>query len=124
MKDQAFYCRAGYALAGCKEAFKTEKSFRTQTLGAFVAIGSTWILSPSYQWWAIIVLSIALVLSTELINTALEKALDGLHPQQAEFIRIAKDCAAGAVLVFSGASVAVFLLMILDNLQKIPFRQL
>jgi diacylglycerol kinase (ATP) len=42
----------------------------------------------------------------------LEHALDGLHPQQAPFVRIAKDCAAAAVLVLSAASVVVFALML------------
>jgi hypothetical protein len=56
---------------------------------------------------------IALVLAAELANTALEHLLDGLHPEQAEFVRIAKDCSAAAVLVFSTTSVAVFALMLL-----------
>jgi diacylglycerol kinase (ATP) len=50
---------------------------------------------------------IGLVLVTELINTALEAALDGLHPEQAHFVKLAKDCAAGAALVASMTAVVV-----------------
>ena len=57
---------------------------------------------------------IALVLAAELINTALEAALDGLHPEHARFVQVAKDCAAAAVLVLSGASVVVFACMLAD----------
>jgi diacylglycerol kinase (ATP) len=57
---------------------------------------------------------VTLVLAAELFNTALEHALDGLHPQQAEFVRLAKDCAAAAVLVLSLGAVVVFGLMLFD----------
>ena len=49
-------------------------------------------------WWALSLLSAGLVLSLELLNTALERALDRLHQEQHESIRVAKDCAAAAVL--------------------------
>lgn len=62
---------------------------------------------------ALVIVMVALVLAAELFNTALEHLLDGLHPQQAEFVRIAKDCSAGAVLLFSITSVVVFALMVL-----------
>lgn len=115
MKGQAFYKRATYALAGWQSAFATERSFRTQIVAAVAAIGVTALISPSLIWWAFILLSIALVLAAELFNTALERSLDGLHPNQAEFVRQAKDCAAGAVLIFSCASVIIFVLMVLDS---------
>ena len=115
MKGQPFLKRAGYALSGWREAFKTEHSFRTQTLAAGLALLATWTVGPSPRWWAIIVLSIALVLAAEMFNTALERTLDGLHPGQAEFVRQAKDCAAGAVLVFSCTAVILFLLMLWDT---------
>jgi diacylglycerol kinase (ATP) len=75
-------------------------------------VASRW-LHPAILWQALVVV-ISLVLAAELFNTALEQVLDGLHAEQAEFVRIAKDCAAGAVLVFGIASVIVFVLMVLD----------
>ena len=55
---------------------------------------------------------VALVLAAELFNTALEHLVDGLHPEEAGFVRVAKDCAAAAVLVLSVAAVVVFLMML------------
>ena len=115
MKGQPFHKRASYALAGWSNAFASELSFRTQIVAAVAAIGCTALISPNPIWWALIVLSIALVLAAELFNTALERTLDGLHPKQAEFVRQAKDCAAGAVLIFSLASVVIFVLMVVDS---------
>jgi diacylglycerol kinase len=113
MKGQAFADRFRVALAGMRAAFATERSFRTQLLGAAFAVAALAWLRPPLVWVALVVVMIGLVLAAELINTALEHLLDGLHPEQAEFARIAKDCAAAAVLVLSFAAVAVFALMLM-----------
>lgn len=104
-----------FAVDGLKDAFSKETSFRTQTLAAALAIAATAIISPRPIWWAIILLVIALILAAELINTALERTLDGLHPQQAQFVKHAKDCAAGAVFVLSITSIGIFALMLWET---------
>ncbi len=72
-------------------------------------------MDPSTIFWlALVIIMIALVLAAELFNTALEHVLDELHPETAEFVRIAKDCSAAAVLVFSFTSVVVFVLMLVE----------
>lgn len=116
MKGRPLRTRINFAVDGWKEAFSSEVSFRTQTLAAVLTLGATAIIAPQPIWWAIIALAIALVLAAELLNTALERILDGLHPQQAAFVKQAKDCAAGAVLVLSCAAVGVFLLMVYGTL--------
>ena len=117
MKGHPFHKRCMYAWQGVLSAFRNEVSFRIELLfGAAALLFTAW-LSPPLLWAALVVIMIALVLAAELLNTALEQMLDGLHPGQAEFVRIAKDCAAAAVLVFSVASVVVFVLMLLDVLK-------
>jgi diacylglycerol kinase (ATP) len=64
---------------------------------------------PSAIWWALLLMNCGLVLAAELFNTALEQALDHLHPEIHPAIKIAKDCAAGAVLIFSLSAVGTFL---------------
>ena len=112
MKGQPFSYRLRVAVSGLREAFATERSFRTQLVAAGLAGTALAWLQPPLVWVALVVVMIGLVLAAELINTALEHLLDGLHPGQAEFARIAKDCAAAAVLVLSFAAVAVFALML------------
>lgn len=108
MKNLPFRKRFGFAVNGIWSALKSETSFRTQMLAAVAVLFVLIVLGASPLWWALIVLTISLVLMAELFNTALEHALDRLHPQVHESIRLAKDCAAGAVLVASFASLAVF----------------
>jgi diacylglycerol kinase (ATP) len=63
---------------------------------------------------ALFIAIIGLILAAELFNTALEHTLDGLHPEKANFVRLAKDCAAAAVMVLSFCSVIIFLLMLTE----------
>lgn len=66
--------------------------------------------------WAIIILCIAVVLGLELLNTALEEALDKLHPGRDDSIGRAKDIAAGAVLFASICAAVVGLYIFLPHI--------
>jgi diacylglycerol kinase (ATP) len=112
MKGKNFMSRLGFALNGLTAAFRSEPSFRAQLVAASGAVLTALWLRPPTIWLALVVVMVALVLAAELVNTALEHALDGLHSEQADFVRIAKDCAAASVLVLSLAAVAVYLLML------------
>ena len=108
--------RARFAWAGLGHALRFERSFRTECLAAAIATGVTVAMRPGWLWAGLIAVSIALVLALELVNTALEHALDGLSPAPSNFVAVAKDCAAAAVLVASTLSVILFGFMLLDNL--------
>ena len=111
MKNQSFAQRLAYAAAGFRAAFKTEASFRTQLLLAVMAAVVLALLRPPVVWVALCVVSGAVVLAAELLNTALEHLADRLHPEHPT-IRAAKDCAAAAVLVASIAALVIGLLTV------------
>ena len=113
MKNRPFLERLSFASLGIVAAWQRERSFRAQVLLGIAATAFTAILAPSLIWAAMIALSIALVLALELLNTALECVIDHLHPETAPEIKLAKDIAAGAVLLASIGAVAVGMLMIL-----------
>ena len=117
MKGKSFFHRLRFASAGLRVAFQNEASFRAQVFAAFGAIAVTAWLNPPALWLALVIVMVVLVLAAELFNTALEHLIDGLHPEQAEFVRIAKDCSAAAVLLFSITSVVVFALMLLEMMK-------
>jgi undecaprenol kinase len=107
VKNQPFHHRLSFAIAGIATALRNEKSFRTQTLAAIaIVLVLAWV-QPAPVWWALIALAIAGVFAAELINTAIESLADHLHPEQHPSIKIAKDCAAGAVLIASLAALGV-----------------
>lgn len=62
--------------------------------------------------WLFLLLAVGLVITAELINTAIEAVVDLVSPQVHAYAQIAKDTAAGAVLVTAimavGIGIAVF----------------
>lgn len=115
-KNRRFALRLGFAVAGLRIVFAREKSFRSQCALALVAVLVTLAVRPGPLWWALVAVSIALVLALELANSALEYLLDHLHPDRAREIGAAKDSAAAAVLVASLAAATVGGLMLLSTL--------
>jgi diacylglycerol kinase len=75
-------------------------------------------LRPGLLWGGLVALSIALVLSLELANTAIEYLIDHLHPDIAPEIKLAKDVIAGAVLVVCLGALGVGVLMVLAVLLR------
>ncbi len=115
MKNQTFIRRLSFAINGIKHAFKTENSFRTQMIFAVFVPIILILLKVSFIWWAVTILTIALVLAAELFNTALEILIDHLHPEHHEKVKHIKDCAAGAVLMLSIASICIGLLVLYEH---------
>ncbi|HTC02405.1 MAG TPA: diacylglycerol kinase [Xanthobacteraceae bacterium] len=118
MKNKPFRNRLSFALNGLQEAWRRERSLRTQTyIGASAAV-VTIALRPGLLWGGLVALSIALVLGLELANSAIEYLIDHLHPGIAPEIKLAKDVIAGAVLVVCLGALCVGVLMALTVLLR------
>jgi diacylglycerol kinase (ATP) len=115
-KNRSFRARFGFAAAGIRTVAARERSFRTQLACAAVAFGAAAWLRPGWIWCALLLLAASFVLALEMMNAALEYALDLLHPDHAPEIGRAKDAAAGAVLIASGAAAAVGAAMVASTL--------
>lgn len=79
-------------------------------IGAAACAMGLW-LKISRDQWAILTLTIALVLIVEGLNTAIESLFDLASPQIHPLAKAAKDLAAGMVLIAAMASVVVGLLI-------------
>ena len=106
----------GYAFHGIAHAFSSQFNFRVQVCIALVAIVLGFALRIDQPDWLAIIICIGLVLGGECVNTALEAAVDLASPEYHDLARHAKDCAAGAVLVASFASLAIACLIFLPRL--------
>lgn len=97
-----------YAWTGVAYAFQTQRNFRIHIVVGLLAIGLSIFLRLSRVEIAIIGLTIGAVLTMELLNTALESVVDlTVRQTYHELAKIAKDCAAGAVLISALAAVLV-----------------
>lgn len=92
---------------GFREALKTQRNLRIHVVAAFIAVTLGIWLHITRLEWAAILGCIGLVMSMELINSALEMLLDKLHPERDPMIGKAKDIAAAAVLVAAICSLLV-----------------
>lgn len=68
-------------------------------IAACVVVGLAYWLEVTKTDWMILLLCIGVVLVTEMLNSALERLADALHPDHHPLVGKSKDIAAGAVLV-------------------------
>jgi diacylglycerol kinase (ATP) len=115
MKGRRFGERLGFAWCGLRLALRRERSLRLHAM-AVVALGvALLVLKPSMIWCALLGLAAGLVLVAELLNSALETLADRVHPERHPDIGVAKDIAAGAVLVASVLALGVALAFLVDR---------
>jgi diacylglycerol kinase (ATP) len=69
-------------------------------------------LRLSARDWAVIVLAIGMVWTSEFLNTALEAVVDLASPQQHHLARVGKDVGAAAVLIAAISSALIGILII------------
>jgi len=100
--------RFSHPVRGLLYVVKNDKSFQSQLLGGLLFLFFTWLIfSPLAAWeWLFIGLCWTLILITELQNSALEEALNRIHPELNENIGRSKDMAAGAVLLAAAYTIA------------------
>lgn len=95
---------AGRGLWTC---LREERNFRIHLCAAAYALGFAPAMALSRGEWAALLLTIALVIGMEAVNTAIERAVDLASPDRHPLARAAKDAAAGAVLFCAVAAVGV-----------------
>lgn len=106
-----------YAWSGVRYAFSTQRNFRIHTIIGTLAISLSVFLQLRPVEIAVICLTSGLVMTLELLNTAIESVVDLTVKQSYhELAKIAKDCAAGAVLVSALASVLIAGVLLLPPL--------
>ena len=101
-----------FAAAGIAYALRTQRNARIQLALGAVALGMAAVLRIPLEHWAVLVLTIGLVMAAEMANTFVEALVDLVSPEYHDRAKVAKDVAAGSVLVVSitAAIVGVILL--------------
>ncbi len=103
---------ANFAIEGILHGAKTQRHLRYHFLSAAVVLFFSYLVGVTTQELIIIALAVILVLGAEMMNSAIEAVVDILSPEFSEKARIAKDIAAGAVLItaFGAAVLGYFVL--------------
>lgn len=95
------------ALRGVALALRTERNLRTQFVTAVLVTAGGLLLGLSTLEMAVLVLIIGMVITAELINTAIEFMVDLIEPTEHPFAAMVKEIAAGAVLFASLVAVII-----------------
>ncbi|WJH33035.1 diacylglycerol kinase [Paenibacillus sp. CC-CFT747] len=119
MKPGARFWRSlRYAYEGIKYALTTQPNMKFHFFVSFVTLISAVFFKLSKLEILFILLAITLVIVAELINTAVESAVDLAMPERHPLAKIAKDVAAAAVLVTAVFAVAVGMIVFYEPVDR------
>jgi diacylglycerol kinase len=107
-----FWQSVRHAWDGCVFVWRTQRNARIHFLLAAATAGMAIWLQLEPIRCAVLAMTIGAVIAGEFFNTAVEAVVDLLSPQYHERAKIAKDVAAGAVLMLGVMSIVVGLLIL------------
>lgn len=100
-----------YAINGIIVAFKDQRNLKVQLAIALIVIVSGLYFEINNIEWCVLLITIGIVLSLELLNSAIEDVVNFVSPQYHALAGRIKDIAAGAVLMFCIVAVIVGILI-------------
>ena len=89
----------GYAFEGILTGIRKERNMRIHTVVMILVVFFGTVLGLSATEWCICLVLFGLVMALELVNTAVEAVVDLVTEERKPLAKIAKDTAAGAVLI-------------------------
>jgi diacylglycerol kinase (ATP) len=101
-----------YAIEGIIHAAKTQRHMRYHLYAAILVLIASFVLGLSWHEFVVLVLLSIVVLSIEMVNTAIEKITDVIFKEYDEKAKEIKDIAAGAVLILAlGAAIIGYIIL-------------
>lgn len=111
-KKQNFSNTFKNARKGMRLTLKSERNIRVHVLVAVFVLASAFCLHFSVTKFCILLLTISAVISAEMFNSAIEFSLDAIfHNKYSVMVGMAKDIAAGAVMVVTITAVMTGVLL-------------
>jgi diacylglycerol kinase (ATP) len=107
VRDHGFWRSFHFAFEGIIYAARTQRNMRIHLIAAALVLAATLYLHLQRPYVIGIVITVAVVLAFELLNTAIEALVDLVSPAHHPLAKTAKDAAAGAVLVVAFAAAIV-----------------
>ena len=106
-----------YAIEGFISSFKTERNMKIHVLAMIVVVLLGMYLKLNIMEWCFVVLAIALVIGSELFNTAIETIVDMVSPEKNPKAKLAKDISAAAVLVFALSAIIIGAIIFIPKIE-------
>ncbi|ESV53709.1 UDP kinase [Streptococcus agalactiae LMG 14747] len=121
-KNRTLTSSMEFAVTGVVNAYKEERNMRKHMISTLLAVIAGLVFQITAVEWLFLLLSIFLVISFEIINSAIENVVDlasGYHFSM--LAKNAKDMAAGAVLVISVYALITGLIIFIPKMWQLVF---
>lgn len=118
-KKTAFTRSLRQALHGCAVLFGTERNAKIHLAAFIVVLIAGFCFSVDKTEWMIILLASGAAIAAEAMNTAIEGAVDLVHPQYGEKAGRIKDIAAGAVLIVTCTAIVVGVMIFFPHVRAL-----
>lgn len=111
-----FFKSFTYSFAGLKYAIRYEQNMLFHFCSTILVIALSFLLKLKIEEWLLILVAIALVVATELLNTAVEATVDLATEEIHPLAKTAKDTASAAVFVFAMTALMIGLFIFVPKL--------
>jgi diacylglycerol kinase len=119
-KKQNFRNTFKNARKGVRLTLKSERNLRVHLFAAVLVLISALVLEFSITKICILLLTIAGVMSAEMFNSAIEFSLDAIfHNRYSKMVGMAKDIAAGAVMIVTVSAILIGVLLFVPPIYSI-----
>lgn len=118
-KKNPLYKSFGYAFEGIFTGIRKERNMKIHCFVMICVIVSGCLFRISTLEWCICFILFGLILSLELVNTAVEAVVDLVTEEKKPLAKIAKDTAAGAVLIAAIMAAAAGLVIFIPKVWEI-----
>lgn len=105
-----------YAFEGIKSSLKTERNIKIHFSMMVLVIVAGILLDISTYEWMICIILFGMVIGGELVNTAIEEVTDLVTTEINPKAKLAKDIAAGAVLIMAITSAIIGLIIFIPKI--------
>jgi diacylglycerol kinase len=108
-----------HALNGIIYCYFAERSMKIHAIAAFGAVALAFYFQLSAEEWIVLTIAITGVAAAEMFNTALETIVDLVSPDFHPLAKVAKDVAAGAVMVMAISSLVIGYLLFFHRIYRL-----
>lgn len=115
LKNKNFWDALKKALSGIWYGIKTQRNIKIQIVVSIIVIIASFLLKLTITEFTFITIAIMLVFITEMLNTAIETAVNLCTDKYHDLAKIAKDVAAGAVLLAAINAILIAILILINR---------
>ncbi|MBC9911304.1 diacylglycerol kinase family protein [Chitinophaga varians] len=120
MRKDSYFSRRlasfGYAFSGIAAFLRSEPHARIHLVATIVVTAAGCWYKLSRMEWILLIITIAVVWVSEMLNTVIEKIMDHLSPDYHPRVKWIKDVAAGAVLIAAIAAAGIGALIFIPHI--------